>query len=219
MRFNSLSTIIIGFLTFFQIATALRFELPATQGHDETPQCVREFVTDGQLVVVSVQTNGRIGDGQVLSMKITNSDGDEYRRKDNIAGEIKVAFSAHDTSSFDICFTNRLQPGYIANGRQLSREIELEVEAGASARDWNAIQSAEKLKPSEVQLRKVDEMLEEVITEMKYLVTREERLRDTNESTNRRVKNFFLAGTFLLIAVGVYQVQYLRNYFRAKHIL
>ncbi|KAG0672984.1 transcription elongation factor spt5 [Pichia californica] len=184
-------------------------------------QCVREFVTDGQLVVVTVQSTGRVGDGQILSMRITNSDGDEYRRKDDIAGNIKVAFSAHETSSFDICFTNRLQPGYNPkNGRQsLFREIELEVEAGANARDWNAIQSAEKLKPSEVQLRKVDEMLEEVITEMEYLVRREERLRDTNESTNVRVKNFFVMGTLMLISVGVYQVYYLRNYFRSKHIL
>jgi hypothetical protein len=196
----------------------LRFELPA-QSHNVEPQCVREFVSDGQLVVVTVNTNGRVGDGQNLSLRITNSDGDEYRRKDDIAGNIKIAFSAHETSGFDICFTNRLQPGYIANGRQLSREIELEVEAGAAARDWNAIQSAEKLKPSEVQLRKVDEMLDEINTEMEYLIRREERLRDTNESTNRRVRNFFLAGFFLLVSVGVYQIYYLRNYFKSKHIL
>ena len=218
MKYLCLSTIIVGFLALFQGAEALRFEL-AAQPHNAEPQCVREFVSDGPLGVGTATSTGQGGDGQVLSMRITNADGDEYRRKDDIAGTIKVAFSAHETSSFDICFTNRLQPGYNHHGRQLSREIELEVEAGANARDWNAIQSAEKLKPSEVQLRKVDEMLGEVITELEYLVKREERLRDTNESTNRRVKNFFVAGTLMLVGVGVYQVHYLRNYFRSKHIL
>lgn len=218
MKYLYLSTIIIGFLALLRGAEALRFELAAQQ-HNPEPQCVREFVSDGQLVVVTVTSSGNVGDGQILSMRITNADGDEYRRKDDIAGTIKVAFSAHETSSFDICFTNRIQPGFNSNGRQISREIELEVEAGANARDWNAIQSAEKLKPSEVQLRKVDEMLGEVVTELEYLIKREERLRDTNESTNRRVKNFFVAGTLLLIGVGVYQVHYLRNYFRSKHIL
>lgn len=218
MKSFSVYTIWLSFFAFFSVVNALRFEIPAQQGNNE-PQCVREFVSDGQLVVVTVNTNGRVNDGQILSLRITNAAGDEYRRKDDIAGKIKLAFSADVTSSFDICFTNRLQPGYNANGRQLSREVELEVEAGANARDWNAIQSAEKLKPSEVQLRKVDEMLDEVINEMEYLIRREQRLRDTNESTNRRVRNFFVLGMFMLIGVGVYQVHYLRNYFRSKHIL
>lgn len=204
--------------TLFSAVQALRFELPAQQQVNE-PLCVREFVNDGQLVVVTVASSGHSGDGQLLSMKITNADGDEYRKKDNIDGNIKVAFSADETSSFDICFTNRLQPGYNPNGRQLSREIELDVEAGASARDWNAIQSAEKLKPSEVQLRKVNEMLDEIKNELEYLVQREQRLRNTNESTNRRVRNFFVFSLIVLISVGFYQVHYLRNYFRSKHIL
>jgi hypothetical protein len=218
MKGFSLASIFLVFSAFLSIVNALRFEIPAQQGNGQ-PQCVREFVSDGQLVVVSVNTNGRSNDGQILSLRITNADGDEYRRKDDITGNIKVAFSADETSSFDICFTNRLQPGYNTHGTQLSREIELEVESGANARDWNAIQSAEKLKPSEVQLRKVDEMLDEVINELEYLIRREHRLRDTNESTNRRVRNFFVIGMFMLIGVGVYQVHYLRNYFRSKHIL
>lgn len=218
MKSWSVYTIWLSLFAFLSAVTALRFEIPAQQGNNE-PQCVREFVSGGQLVVVTVNTNGHMNDGQILSLRITNADGDEYRRKDDIVGNSKLAFSVDETSSFDICFINRLQPGYSANGRQLSREIELEVESGASARDWNAIQSAEKLKPSEVQLRKVDEMLDEVINELEYLIGREHRLRDTNESTNRRVRNFFVVGMFMLIGVGVYQVHYLRNYFRSKHIL
>lgn len=218
MKGFSIVGFVLSFITFLSVSNALRFELPA-QNHNNEPQCVREFVNDGQLVVVTVTSNGHAGDGQMLSMKITNADGDEYRKKDNIVGNMKVAFSADETSSFDICFTNRLQPGYNMNGRQLSREIELEVEAGANARDWNAIQSAEKLKPSEVQLRKVNEMLDEIKGELEYLIQREHKLRNTNESTNRRVRNFFVLGFLMLVGVGVYQIHYLRNYFRSKHIL
>lgn len=211
-----------GFVFIFMMlmasALALRFELSAEKSNPQ-PQCVREFVTDGQLVVVSVNTNGTPNDGQILSLRITNSDGDEYRRKDDIKGNFKVAFNAHETSSFDICFTNKIQPGWRNNGKPLTTEVELEVEAGANARDWNAIQSAEKLKPAEVQLRKVDEMLDDISNELSYLIEREKRLRNTNESTNNRVKNFFIVSIFLLIAVGAYQIHYLRNYFRSKHIL
>ncbi|AWU76705.1 hypothetical protein CAS74_000644 [Pichia kudriavzevii] len=218
MKGFTLSSLFFTLVAFLHAVNALRFELPA-QANNPDPQCVREFVSDGQLVVVTVNTNGHPNDGQVLSLRITNADGDEYRRKDDISGNVKVAFSADETSSFDICFTNKVQPGYRSNGRQLSREIELEVESGANARDWNAIQSAEKLKPSEVQLRKVNEMLDEILNELEYLIKREHRLRDTNESTNRRVRNFFVVGLLTLIGIGFYQIHYLRNYFRSKHIL
>lgn len=198
--------------------SGLRFEIAAEQTNP-VPQCVREFVSDGQLVVVSVNTNGTPNDGQIVSLRLTNSEGDEYRRKDDLNGNFKIAFNAHATSSFDICFTNKVQPGWRNNGRALSTEIELDVEAGANARDWNAIQSAEKLKPAEVQLKKVDEMLDDVANELAYLIEREKRLRNTNESTNNRVKNFFIISIFLLLGVGAYQIHYLRNYFRSKHIL
>lgn len=208
---------LVAFLMLLLGAMGLRFEIPA-EASDPQPQCVREFVTDGQLVVVSVNTNGHANDGQILSLRIVSADGDEYRRKDDINGSFKVAFNAHETSSFDVCFTNKIQPGW-RNSQQMYTDVDLEVEAGANARDWNAIQSAEKLKPAEVQLRKVDEMLDDISHELQYLIEREKRLRNTNESTGNRVKNFFILSIFLLIGVGAYQIVYLRNYFRSKHIL
>jgi emp24/gp25L/p24 family/GOLD len=54
---------------------------------------------------------------------------------------------------------------------------------------------------------------------MDYLRTREQKLRDTNESTNTRVKWFATGTMFLLIALGVWQVIYLRTYFRYAPIL
>lgn len=62
-------------------------------------------------------------------------------------------------------------------------------------------------------------MLDEILNELEYLIKREHRLRDTNESTNRRVRNFFVVGLLTLIGIGFYQIHYLRNYFRSKHIL
>lgn len=54
----------------------------------------------------------------------------------------------------------------------------------------------------------------EVVSEMDYLRIREQKLRDTNESTNNRVKWFGFMTTFLLIALWGWQIMYLRAYFR-----
>ena len=57
-------------------------------------------------------------------------------------------------------------------------------------------------------------MVAEVVNEMDYLRIREQKLRDTNESTNTRVKWFGFMTTFLLIALWAWQIMYLRAYFR-----
>lgn len=95
-----------------------------------------------------------------------------------------------------------------------TRHVELDVDIGADAKDWSAIQATEKLKPVEADLRRMEEMVSEIVSEMDYLRTREQKLRDTNESTNNRVKWFGFCTTFVLIGLWVWQVLYLRAYFR-----
>lgn len=95
-----------------------------------------------------------------------------------------------------------------------SRHIELDIDIGADARDWSAIQAQEKLKPMETELRRIEELIQEIVAEMDYLRTREQKLRDTNESTNERVKWFAFGTMGMLVGLGAWQVVYLRAYFR-----
>lgn len=75
------------------------------------------------------------------------------------------------------------------------------------------------MKPVEAELKRLSEIANEVVDEMDYLRTREMKLRDTNESTNERVKWFSLGTMGMLVALGVWQVVYLRAYFRSKHLI
>ena len=99
-------------------------------------------------------------------------------------------------------------------GESPSRHIELDIDIGADARDWSAIQAQEKLKPVETELRRIEELVGEIVGEMDYLRTREQKLRDTNESTNERVKWFAFGTMGMLVGLGAWQVVYLRAYFR-----
>jgi len=66
----------------------------------------------------------------------------------------------------------------------------------------------------ETELRRIEEMVQEIVAEMDYLRSREQKLRDTNESTNTRVKWFAFGTMGMLVALGAWQVVYLRAYFR-----
>ena len=102
----------------------------------------------------------------------------------------------------------------ILGGGSPSRHIELDIDIGADARDWSAIQASEKLKPVETELRRIEELVGEIVAEMDYLRSREQKLRDTNESTNERVKWFAFGTMGMLVGLGAWQVVYLRAYFR-----
>lgn len=103
--------------------------------------------------------------------------------------------------------------------REAIRHVELDIDIGADAKDWSAVQATEKLKPVETELRRIEEMVAEIVTEMEYLRGREQKLRDTNESTNTRVKWFAWSTMGILVGLGVWQIMYLRAYFRYVFLL
>lgn len=143
--------------------------------------------------------------------------GNDYHRPKDVVGENRYAFTSHADSAFDVCFENIYTSS--ANSNINPRHVELDIDIGADAKDWNAIQAGEKLKPVEAELRRIEEVVGEIVTEMDYLRSREQKLRDTNESTNERVKWFALGTMGMLVSLGAWQVVYLRAYFRSKHLI
>ncbi|PLB40083.1 40S ribosomal RACK1 domain-containing protein [Aspergillus candidus] len=197
-------------LLLVQLSSALKFDLFASTSKNE--RCIRNFVMKDQLVVVTAIVDGQKGDGMVVNMHIKDALGNDHGRPKDVVGETRQAFTSPADTAFDVCFENKLvsQQGH-SNPR---RAIELDVDIGADARDWSSIQVQEKLKPVEADLRRIEEMVSEVVSEMEYLRSREQKLRDTNESTNERVKWFAFGTMGMLVGLGVWQVIYLRAYFR-----
>ncbi|KAI5961097.1 ERV25 [Candida margitis] len=198
---------------------ALHIEVPAVPRPE--PVCIRDFVQENQMVVVNINTDGYKGDGQRLDITIVDSVGNQYATRKDIVGKVKIAFTSHNNAAVDICFYNHQEQQWKKHGSRESsiRLVELEVESGAAARDWNALQASEKLKPVEVELKKIESLTAEIVQELQYLKRREERMRDTNESTNSRIKWFSIIIIFSLVGFGGWQIQYLRHYFKVKHII
>ena len=58
--------------------------------------------------------------------------------------------------------------------------IDLDIDVGAEAVDYNAIANQEHLSTIETDMRKLEQMTREIVADMNYLKKREERMRDTN---------------------------------------
>ncbi|KAL8305064.1 hypothetical protein RB597_003999 [Gaeumannomyces tritici] len=206
-------------------------------GHKGDGMIVNMNASAPPLCVLSCHNNSRLCAGLVVAclashhhphanpltllflphLQIKDAVGNEYGRAKDIVGEQRTVFTSHADAAFDICFENVLEGHkYVENP---VRSVELDVDIGADAKDWSSIQATEKLKPVETELRRIEEMVSEIVNEMDYLRIREQKLRDTNESTNTRVKWFGMLTTFLLIGLWGWQIMYLRAYFRSKHLI
>ncbi|TGO21998.1 hypothetical protein BPAE_0188g00050 [Botrytis paeoniae] len=207
-----------SFFLVLAVAEALKFDIDAYhKGDKKAERCIRNFVAKDTLVVVTATIDGSKGDGMQVDMHIKDAVGNEYGKPKDIVGEKRMAFTSHADASFDVCFYNYFTASNrISNPR---RHVELDIDIGADAKDWSAVQATEKLKPVETELRRIEEMVAEIVAEMEYLRHREQKLRDTNESTNNRVKWFAFGTMGMLVSLGAWQIIYLRAYFRSKHLI
>lgn len=75
------------------------------------------------------------------------------------------------------------------------------------------------LEPIEGEFYQLEESIRRLADEMNTFVDHEEKLRDTNESTLDRVRLFAVFTIMILILLGMYQIFYLKKFFKAKKII
>ncbi|XP_023617940.1 transmembrane emp24 domain-containing protein 10 isoform X5 [Myotis lucifugus] len=107
----------------------------------------------------------------------------------------------------------------LRTGRLPDQLVILDMKHGVEAKNYEEIAKVEKLKPLEVELRRLEDLSESIVNDFAYMKKREEEMRDTNESTNTRVLYFSIFSMFCLIGLATWQVFYLRRFFKAKKLI
>ncbi|KAG8987335.1 vesicle coat component [Tulasnella sp. JGI-2019a] len=199
---------------------AIKFELPASRY--PIPKCIWNTAHEHALVIVTAN----VGAGENQRIDIEVVDDSEHRNvylsKRAITGETRLAVTSHADGDVGVCFKNTIEGdgnSKIGKGTQLSRVVDLDIDIGADAVDYNAIANQESLSALETEMRKLEGVVKEVADEMIYLKRRESRFRDTNESTRDRVQRFALFSILCLIALGIWQILHLRSFFRRKYLI
>ena len=101
------------------------------------------------------------------------------------------------------------------------REIEYKLDTGDDVReeDEKGGHMTNRLKPVGEELKHLELTMEEIVRELDHLRNREAGMRDINESTNTRVRFFSIVSLLALLGSGVWQIWYLRQYFRTKKLI
>ncbi|WOO81053.1 Endoplasmic reticulum vesicle protein 25 [Vanrija pseudolonga] len=194
------------------LAQAIKFEL----GPTEPGEPVWNFAPGNTLVIVTANVPDIPGTRVDVDIVDGSQNSNVYLSKKNIAGETRMAITTHESADVGVCLTH-VDLDH-SDGLQ-SRTVDLDVDIGAEAVDYNAIANQESLGLLEVEMRKLEDVVKEIVDEMGYLQRREMRMRDTNESTNERVKWFSIGITVGIVALGAWQIFHLRSFFKRKYLI
>uniref|UniRef100_A0A672T487 Transmembrane protein Tmp21-like n=1 Tax=Sinocyclocheilus grahami TaxID=75366 RepID=A0A672T487_SINGR len=209
-RYRVLS-LALSLLFVVQSVVSISFYLPV-----RSRKCLREEIHKDVLVTGEYEIIEQLN--TKTNLKITDSSGHIlYVKEDATKG--KFAFTTEDYDMFEVCFESKSPMGespiYLMN----SEFINLDMKHGVEAKNYEEIAKVEKLKPLEVELRRLEDLSESVVNDFAYMKKREEEMRDTNESTNTRVLYFSIFSMCCLIGLATWQVFYLRRFFKAKKLI
>lgn len=211
----------LSFLLFVLLAplvSAIKLALPPARV--PAPKCIWNAVHTHALVIVTANVSP--GPSQRVDIEIIDSTPQRnvYLSKRDVKGETRLAVTAHAEGEVGVCLKNWLSPDVkTILARNMTRTIDLDIDIGVDAVDYNAIANQESLSGLETEMRKLEGVVKEIEDELDYLKKREERFATTNLSTNQRVQNFAWFTLFSLIGLGVWQIFHLRAYFKRKYLI
>jgi len=175
-------------------------------------KCLKEEIHKGVLVTGEYEVTTL--PGQNVDMMVTDTKGHHFVNRETI-DKGKFAFTTDDYDVFEICFISRV-PHNMRGGRH---EVFLQMKHGVEAKSYEGLGDAAKLKPLEVELKRLEDLSESIVQDFAYMRQREEEMRDTNESTNSRVLYFSLFSMCCLLGLATWQVLYLRKFFKSKKLI
>merc|ERR1712168_1633498 len=144
-------------------------------------KCLREEVHKNVLVTGEY----KVSEAPIKThLTVIDTNGHVLYKKDD-AQKGKFAFTTDEYDMFEVCFHSEG-----SHGQGIDREIFLDVKTGVEAKNYDDLQKTEKLKPMELELKKLEDLSEAIVNDFAYMRAREEQMRDTNESTSDRVLYF-----------------------------
>jgi len=187
-------------------AQAVQFEVSS-----RTTKCIAEEI-QSHVVVVGDYKIVHSDEAHKLTVKVTSPYGNQLHYQEDVESG-QFAFTTSESGNFMACFWMlNAPPNAVLN-------VALDWKTGVAAKDWASIAKKDKLDGMELELRKLEEAVDSIHSEMLYLREREAEMRDLNELTNSRVAWFGIMSLFVCLGVAGWQLWHLKTFFERKKLL
>ncbi|KAK6635851.1 hypothetical protein RUM43_007240 [Polyplax serrata] len=205
-------------LAICNLTSALYFHIGETER-----KCFIEEIPDETAVMVNYKvelfdprSGGFMPSSPGIGMHVEVRDPDDKTILSRVySSEGRISFTSHSHGEHVLCMYSNSTKWF--SGTQL--RVHLDIQVGEHAVDYNHIAQKEKLSELQLRIRQLLDQVEQIAKEQDYQRYREERFRQTSESTNSRVLWWSLTQTCILIGMGAWQMRHLKSFFEAKKLV
>lgn len=128
----------------------------------------------------------------------------------------RFAFTAPVGGEYALCFKTNTSNWF---GSGAVFKFYLDITVGSKAQDYEKLAKLEHLNKVDVQIRRLTDMVSEVRSEQKYLREREGAWRSLSETVHSSVIWWSVGQLVILLASGIFQMRYLKNFFKTKKLV
>ncbi|XP_076250673.1 transmembrane p24 trafficking protein eclair [Rhynchophorus ferrugineus] len=205
-------------MLLIDISSALYFHIAETER-----KCFIEEIPDETNVIVNYKvelydprTGGFMPSSPGIGMHVEIRDPDDKTILSRVySSEGKISFTSHNPGEHVICLYSNSSAWF--GGSQL--RVHLDIQVGEHAINYGEVMQKEKLSQLQLRIRQLLDQVEQITKEQNYQRYREDRFRQTSESTNSRVLWWSITQTAVLIAMGAWQMKHLKSFFEAKKLV
>jgi len=204
---NEWRVVIFSIICLLESVRGIRFTL-----QPNTQKCLRDEMNANMLVVGEYEVSA--APHQIIDYVVRDTKQHILSKKDDVSRG-KFSFTSEVFDVYELCFISKVS----GNVRAVPQEVSVTVKKGVETKSYEGIAEAAKLKPLELELKKLEDLSDAIVQDFALMRKREEEMRDTNESTNNRVLFFSIFGMCCLLGLATWQVLYLRRFFKAKKLI
>lgn len=204
--------------TVVSLASGLYFHIAETER-----KCFIEEIPDETMVtgnykvqLFDPRTGGFMPSSPGIGMHVEIRDPEDKVLLSKVySSEGRFTFTSHMPGEHVICLYSNTTKWF--SGTQL--RVHLDIQVGEHAIDYQNVAQKEKLTELQLRIRQLLDQVEQITKEQNYQRYREERFRQTSESTNQRVLWWSITQTGILLVMGFWQMRHLKSFFEAKKLV
>ncbi|CAH0552891.1 unnamed protein product [Brassicogethes aeneus] len=217
MLLKSIFSVFVIFVVI-DLSNALYFHIGETER-----KCFIEEIPDETNVIVNYKvelydprSGGFMPSSPGIGMHVEVRDPDDKTILSRVySSEGKISFTSHTPGEHVICMYSNSSAWF--SGSQL--RVHLDIQVGEHAINYGEVVQKEKLSDLQLRIRQLLDQVEQITKEQNYQRYREERFRQTSESTNSRVLWWSVTQTAVLLLMGAWQMKHLKSFFEAKKLV
>lgn len=202
---------LVSSLSILPLSQAIWLNLPSSGN-----KCISEQIRTNVIIIADYTVVAGHGSDHVptISVKVTSPYGNTVHHEENVT-QGQSAFTTIEPGNYLICF----RADYGHDRQLVEASVNIDLKIGIAAKDWDTIARKEKMEGVELELTKLEMLVESIHENIVYLRNKELEMRAVSDITNSRVAWYSIISIAICILVSTWELWNLKRFFRKKKLV